>query len=327
MSFITFAKRLYREYENDGVADGAAALSYYFVFSLFPFLFFLTTLTAYLPFVSQSVDKFMERAHALLPAAASDIIEEHLRALIDQPRPQLVTIGLLVTLYTASRGVDAVRKALNLAYDVKESRPLWKTELLAFGMTAGGAILVLLAITFLVSGGDLGFWLARKAGIATEYVFVWRWLRWPVAALVMTFCAALVYFVLPDVKQKFRFIRPGSVVGTVVWLVASWGFSMYAANFGKYNITYGSIGGVVVLMTWFYISGFIFLMGGELNAILEDAAPEGKRSGARAPEQAPPPADERPSAMPPGAAAKATAAERTRGGAGPLVDAPAGGTH
>jgi len=317
MRFKTFLKRLYDEYENDAVADSAAALSYYFVFSLFPFLFFLATLTAFVPYIRQSVDTILARGHAILPEQAIALVETHLRALVENPRPRLLTLGLLATLYSASRGVDALRKTLNLAYDVKESRKWWRTELVAFGMTIGGAVLVLVAIGAVTAGGRAGFWLADRIGIEHQYVFVWSWLRWPVTALVIMLCAALAYYVLPDVKQKFKFITPGSVLGTMVWLLGTWGFSVYASNFGSYNVTYGSIGGVIVLLTWFYISGFIFLMGGEINAIIEHASPEGKDSGARAPGEAPPPESERPSAVPAGAADSAAAAARSKGGIPP----------
>jgi membrane protein len=314
MSLKTFFKRLYEEYENDAVADSAAALSYYFVFALFPFLFFLTTLTAFVPYVRQSVDTILARAHAILPEQAVALVETHLRGLVERPRPRLLTLGLLATLYSASRGVDALRKTLNLAYDVKESRKWWRTELVAFGMTIGGALLTLVAITAITAGGRAGFWLADKIGIEHGYVLIWSWLRWPITALVIMFCAALAYYLLPDVKQKFKFITPGSVVGTVVWLLGTWGFSVYASNFGSYNVTYGSIGAVIVLLTWFYITGFIFLMGGEMNAIIEAASPEGKDTGARAPGQVPPPESERPSAVPAGAADSAAAAARSKGG-------------
>jgi len=323
MRFKAFIKRLYEEYENDAVADSAAALAYYFVFALFPFLFFLTTLTAFIPYVRRSVDTIMARAHAILPEQAVGLVDTHLRGLVETTRPRLLTVGLLATLYSASRGVDALRKTLNLAYDVKESRPWWRTELVAFGMTIGGAVLVLVAIAAITAGGSAGFWLAEKVGIAREYVFVWSWARWPVTALAIMLCAALAYYVLPDVKQKFKFITPGSVIGTLVWLAGTWGFSVYAGNFGSYNVTYGSIGGVIVLLTWFYISGFIFLMGGEMNAIIEHAAPDGKASGARAPGEAPPPPSERPSAMPAGAADSAAAAARSKGG----IPADAQGAH
>jgi membrane protein len=320
MSFGALGKRLYREYENDAVADSAAALGYYFVFALFPFMFFLTTLAAYIPYVRRSVDTLLARGHEILPPQAMALIDEHLRDLVAKPRPRLLTVGLLVTLYSASRGVDAVRKALNLAYDVKESRPFWKTEALAFGMTIGGALLTLVAVGLLAAGGIAGFWLAERLGIASEYVFVWSWLRWPVTAVVIMSLAAVAYYLLPDVEQEFKFITPGSVLGTVSWLVATWGFTQYAGHFGTYNITYGSIGGVIVMLTWFYISGFIFLMGGEINAIIESVSPEGKDSGARAPGEPPPPPDERPSHVPVGAAKAASAAERSNGGVSPSGD-------
>ena len=317
LTWKEFLKKVYREYNHDNVSDTAAVLGYYFVYSLFPFLFFLATLAAYIPHVQVSMDTVLARAHALVPSMAMHVIERNLRALVAHPRPHLLTVGLAGTLYSASRGVDAVRRALNLAYDVKESRPFWKTELLAFGMTISSAALILFGIAALIAGGNVGLWAADKLHIAPVYVVVWSWLRWPVTALLIMSCAALVYYLLPDVEQEFKFITPGSVLGTLLWLLSTWGFSQYAGHFGSYNITFGSIGGVVLLMTWFYITAFIFIMGGEVNAILEAASAEGKASGARTPGEAPPPPSQRPSAMPPGAAKSADVAAETAGGAAP----------
>jgi membrane protein len=314
LSWWGFLKSLYKKYEDHAVADSAAALGYYFVFSLFPFLFFLATLTAFIPHVRASLDTLMESARAFLPSDAIGIIEPHLRGLVASSRPHLLTLGLALALYSASRGVNSVRWALNRAYDVTESRPLWKTELLAFGMTIGGGLLLLVGIAVLVLGGSAGQWAARHLFIADQYVTVLRWIRWPITIFAIMLVAALSYHLLPDVEQKFKFITPGSVIGTVVWFPASWCFGIYVSHFGSYNVTYGSIGGVVVLLTWFYITAFILLMGGEMNAIIEDASPDGKESGARAPNQAPPPPEERPSAMPAGAADSASVAERSHGG-------------
>ena len=314
LSWKSLFRDLYREYARDDVSGSAAVLSYYFVYSLFPFLFFLATLAAYLPGVHDSVGMLLDNARHVLPPQALKIIDGQIRALVDRPRPHLLTFGIIFTLYSASRGVDAVRKALNLAYDVKESRAFWRTELLAFAMTIGGAGLVLLGITALVAGGELGLWLANRLHVAREYVLLWSWARWPVTAFLIMLCAAVGYYLLPDVEQDFKFITPGSIVATLIWLAATWGFDQYAAHFGSYNVTYGSIGGVIVLMTWFYLSGFIFLMGGELNAVLEHSSADGKAPGARAPDEPPPPPDERPSAMPPGAVHRASVAAETPGG-------------
>ena len=266
--FKIFLKRLYGAYEDDAVSDSAATLAYYFVYSLFPFLVFLATLTAYLP-LGNSVDTLLDRMRTIVPSQAMGLIDEHVHGLIARPRPSLLTFGLLITVYAASRGIDALRKALNLAYDVKESRPFWRTELLAIGMTVGGALASMMAVALLVAGGYAGFWIARAIHVGPEYVFVWKWLRWPITAAVIMLAGAINFYVLPDVRQKFKYITAGSVIATLIWLATTWAFGQYVAHFGSYDVTYGSIGGVIILMTWFYLSGFIFLLGGEMNAILE----------------------------------------------------------
>ena len=264
-----FAGRVYRRYTRDGVADSAAALGYYFVFALFPFLFLLATLTAFIPYFKASADTLLSRARSILPAEAMGIVTDHVRGLLTTPRPRFLAVSLLLALYSASRGVDALRGALNRAHDVAESRPLWKTEALALGMTAGGALLGLGAIAGLAAGGSGGFWLARHFGLGESYLFVWRWLRWPVTAGAIAFSAALAYHLLPDVKRRFKLITPGSLLGTLSWFASTWAFGEYAAHFGSYNVTYGAIAGVIVLMAWFYLTGLIFLMGGEINVIVE----------------------------------------------------------
>jgi membrane protein len=251
------------------VAHRAAALGYYFVFALFPFLFLLATLTAYIPYFRASSDTLLSRASAILPPEAMGLVTEHVRGLVTRPRPRFLTLSLLLALYSASRGVDALRGALNRAHDVEETRPLWKTEALAFGMTGGGALLVLGAVAGLAAGGSGGFWLARHFGVTASYLFVWRWLRWPVTAVAIALSAALAYHFLPNVKRPFKLITAGSLLGTISWFVTTWAFGQYAAHFGSYNVTYGAIAGVIVLMTWFYLTGLIFLMGGEINVIVE----------------------------------------------------------
>ena len=303
---------LYEKYFDHAVSSSAATLSFYFLFSLFPFLFVLVTLTAFVPVFSPSMQRILEAASAVLPPEAMKLVENHLAGAA--ARPRLVTLGLVATLYSASRGVDAVRAALNLSYDVKESRPLWKTQGIAFGVTIGGALLVLLSVGVAVMGGDAGYWLSRHLGIAGLYVHAWRWARWPVTLLLTMSVAALGYYLLPDVKQEFKFITPGSVLGTLAALLASWGFGEYASHFGSYDVAYGSIGGVVILMTWFYILGLIYVVGGEINATLENESPEGKTQGARAAGEKAPPKGERPSAVPVGAVHGAEAADRAPGG-------------
>lgn len=304
-------KRLYREVVDDAITDSAASLSYYFIFAIFPFLFFLATLTAYLP-LADALDEMLGRLANFMPAPAFELLAGHLTRLVDEPRPKLLTLGLLTTLWSASRGVDAFRKALNLAYDVKETRPFWRTQLLAVEMTFAGAILVLGALAALVLGGRVGLGLAGLVSQRAQFEYFWPMMRWPISALAIMTAAAINYYLLPDVKQQFRFITPGSVAGTFAWLGATYLFTLYVEHFNSFNLTYGSIGGVMVLLLWLYVTGFIFIVGGELNATLEQVSEGGKRRGARAPGEAPEPALDRPSQAPPGAAKRADATERSR---------------
>jgi len=278
LTYSALFKRLYDEYDRDEIGDRAAQVAYYLLFAMFPFLFFLTTLSAYLP-LGRAVDEISRRLHSFLPGAASLIIESHVQTLVSTGRPKLLTFGLLMSIWSASRGVDAIRTALNRAYAVRERRPYWRLQLMAVGTTVAGAVLVLLGVTLLIAGGSAGYWISTQLGFSSVYVAVASWMRWPITIFVMISLIALVYFLVPDVEQKFKYITPGSVIATGLWLLATWGFGAYASRFGNYNAVYGSIGGVVVLLTFLFISAFVFLMGGVLNAVLEHASREGKEPG------------------------------------------------
>jgi membrane protein len=171
--------------------------------------------------------------------------------------------------------VNALIGALNRTYDVKEGRPWWKVRGIAILMTLVSGALALLAALVAIAAAPLASWIGGPIGTAIG------WLRLPVAGLVMMFLWALIYYVLPDVEQRFRFITPGSVFGVVVWVLASWAFSRYVASFGSYDKTYGSLGGVIVLLLWMWISSLVLLVGAEMNALVEHASEEGKRQGAK----------------------------------------------
>jgi len=302
-------RRLWRAFNDHALADTAAELSYYLIFSLFSLLFFLVTLAAYLP-LKTSMAQVLKQLSRVAPAQAMHPIEQQLRELLNNPRPKLLTAGLLVSLWTASRSLDAFRKGLNLAYDVTESRPWWRTQLMAVTLTMGESILVLASFAGLALGGKVGSWLANRVGVEREFVALWGWLRWPATACIVMLAAALAYYLLPDVEQRFKYISPGSVTATVLWLLASYGFGEYVNHLANYSVTYGSVGTAVVLLTWMYLSGLVFLLGGEMNAAIEHASRDGKRAGARAPNVPPPPQHVRPSASPPGAVKARSSAGR-----------------
>jgi membrane protein len=281
------ARNLWRRLKAsiDPVSDSAAALSYYVLFSLFPFLLFVAASIAYLP-LKTPAEQFLDRMRPMVPAQAMMLVEGHLRELISRPRPHLLTLGLAGSFWSASRGVDVLRRALNLACGVRDSRPLWKTELLVWGMTLAGAVLVLVAASALIAGGGVGVWIAGKLGIRSVLLSVVGWLRWPVLGVTFMASACLAYRLLPDVRLRFVHIAPGAAVGGLAWVPVTWGFGQYVSAFGRYDVTYGSLGGILILLTWLYLSGLIALAGGQLSAAVAQGSAAANTSGAHETEDA-----------------------------------------
>jgi len=274
MSWRDFGRKLKAEYERDEVQDAAAALTYWGVLALFPFVLFLVALGG-LVIDPQQIEALVRELSTVAPQEAVGLIESRLQSLVATPAGGLLTLGLLGALWSASSGIAALIRALNKMYDVRESRPGWKVRLLAIGVTLFAAAFALAAALVAVAAPAVANAIGGPAATAID------WLRLPVAGLLMMFVWAVLYWALPDVEQRFRFITPGSVVGVLIWMAASWGFSVYVRNFGSYDATYGALGGVIVLLLWMWISAQALLLGAEINAILEHESAEGKRRGAR----------------------------------------------
>lgn len=256
---------------NGSVMDLAAQLSYFFLFALFPLLFFLVALTPYLP-VADVMSDMMAKAALLLPHEAFSIIKTHMDDLLNNPRPKLLSFSLLLALWSASRGVNSFRIGLNLAYGVTDKRPFWRVQLLCIGLMLLTTLLVITSSMLMLLGGRLGVWILGNSVASHPFILLGSWLRWPLGALAIATALGLNYYFLPDVKQKIIYLLPGALLSTTLWLLFTWGFTQYVEHLGNYNATYGSIGGVVVLMTWLYLTGLIFLIGGKLNALIEHAS-------------------------------------------------------
>lgn len=265
---------------NGSVMDLAAQLSYFFLFALFPMLFFLVALTPYLP-VADVMSDLMTRAAMLLPHEALAIIQKHMDDLLNNPRPKLLSFSLLLALWSASRGINSFRIGLNMAYGVQDKRPFWRVQLLCIGLTLFTTLLLIASLTLVLMGGRLGVWLLGNSAVGHPLIWVGSRLSWPLGTLAFAMALGLNYYLLPDVKQKLIHLLPGALLSTTLWLVFTWGFTQYAEHIGNYNATYGSIGGVVVLMTWLYLTGLIFLIGGKLNALIANASE--KRPGVLSP--------------------------------------------
>jgi membrane protein len=215
----------------------------------------------------------------MLPGEALQLVQDHVRELVTNRRGGLLSLGLLAALWTSSSAVTAITDSLNRSYDVEEGRPFWKVRLMAILLTIGLSVFIIVSLILLTFGPQIGGWIADKVGLGSVFKLAWNILRWPVIVGLIIVAMALIYYMAPDVEQEWQWITPGSVVAVVGWLLASLGFSFYVNNFGSYNATYGSIGAVIVLLTWMYVSGFFILVGGEINAEIEHAAASGKAPG------------------------------------------------
>jgi membrane protein len=295
-------RRVWNELSNDEILDRSAALSYYFLFALFPALLFLTALLGFLP-VSGLWDRLMAYVNQMLPGDAGAMVQKTLGEVLSKQRTGLLSLGALTALWAASGAMVSVMTALNVAYDLDETRSWWKRRLVAIGLTIGFSFLLLVALVLLVFGGHLGALVANRMGLAGIFTVAWNVASILIAMVAVLSGIALVYFLAPAGKQRWQWVTPGSVVALVLWLAMSFALRAYVSYFGNYNATYGSIGGVILLMLWLYLTGVVLLLGAEVNAEIEHAAahrgePSAKAEGehaAPADDEVPAPAVARPS--------------------------------
>jgi membrane protein len=271
-------RRVVAEVQQDNCAGYAAALAYYFLFALFPFFLFLTALLGYLP-IPNLLDRMMAFLAQVMPGEALSLVEDNVRNLVSQQRGGLLSFGILAALWTSSSAITGISDALNHAYDVEEGRPFWKVRGMAILLTIGLSIFLISSIVLLMFGPQIGGWLAGFVGLGGAFEIAWNILRWPVILFLVITAVATIYYFAPDVDQHWKWITPGSVFAVVLWLLVSLAFSYYVNNFGSYDKTYGSIGAIIILLTWMYVSGFVILVGGEINSVIEHASAEGKAPG------------------------------------------------
>jgi membrane protein len=215
----------------------------------------------------------------MLAGEALQLVQDNVRQLVTDQRAGLLSFGILAALWTASSALTAIMESLNRAYDVDEGRPLWKVRGIAILLTIELSVFIVGALVLLTFGPQIGGWIADLVGLGWVFELTWNILRWPVIVGFMVLAMALLYYVAPDVEQWWQWITPGSACAVIGWLLASLGFAFYVNNFGSYNTTYGSIGAVIVLLTWMSVSGLFILIGGEINAEIEHAAQDGKAPG------------------------------------------------
>jgi membrane protein len=269
--------RTITEFVDDEMSTYASALAYQMLFSLFPFILFLIALIGFLH-LPDFFSWLRLQSELVLPPQALEQVNPVIDQL-QQSKGGLLSVGIVIALWTASAGVRLMMSAMNAAYDVVERRPIWKRFPLSIFYTIGIAGMLLIAAALMVLGPQVMGWIAAQVGLEDFIVTVWTIVRWPVVVILLMMAVALIYYVMPDVKQEFRFITPGAVLSVVVWIIASLGFGLYVKTFANYNAMYGSIGAIIVLLLYFYISAAVLLLGAEMNAVIEHMSSEGKKPG------------------------------------------------
>ncbi|CAN5537254.1 YihY/virulence factor BrkB family protein [soil metagenome] len=262
--FFTAMKRAGKEFSDDDMATYSAAVSYQIFFSLFPFIIFLIALMSFLQ-LSSVFDFLLQQSQAVMPESAYTMVEGIVNNVRSQSSGGIMSVGVIVALWSASGGVRMMMHSMNVAYDV-EDRPGWKKFPLSVLYALLLAALLITSATLLFMGPQIIKPIVSTVGLDSIFTTVWTYARIPVAVLLVMLSVALIYWLFPNYKQPFRFITPGAAIAVVVWILASLAFSFYVANFSSYSATYGALASVIVLLLYFFISALILLFGAEINA-------------------------------------------------------------
>ena len=294
LSWMQLAKRVWTEINADDVWGRAAQLAYYFLLALFPLLIFLTAALGLMlgsgEGLRQSLFEYLGR---VMPGSAFQLVNSTMTEITGASNAKKLSFGLLATLWAASNGMGAITQALNVSYDVEESRPWWKQRLVAVVLTIALSVLVITALLLMLWGGRVADFLAAHYQLGGFFPVAWKTIQWPLVFAFMVTSFALIYYFAPDFReQSWQWLTPGAAIGVALWLLVSLAFRVYLHFFDSYSATYGSLGAVIVLMLWLYFTGAAVLIGGETNSEIENAAaqqgePEAKAKGEKATNEKP----------------------------------------
>ena len=266
--------RTYTDVERNHTLQMAAALSYYFVMALFPALIFLSAIVAFLP-VSGLFDQALDLMSRFIPSDGMVIVRKVLADVVTPNRGTFLSVGLLGTLWTASGGFAAAIEALNIAYDAEETRPFWRTRPLAMMLTLVIGLLLLVALATMIVGPHFGQWLTNRIHLSQVWLWAWPYVHWLISISFTVLAVEVLYFLAPNVKQRFLATLPGALVSVGCWIGLSYLLGIYFRTFAHFNKTYGTLGAGIALMVWLYWTGFAMLAGAELNAELAKRTKEG----------------------------------------------------
>ncbi|WP_053361587.1 YihY/virulence factor BrkB family protein [Bacillus sp. FJAT-27251] len=263
---LSFFRGIWRRIQEDEVPALAAQLAYFFLLSLFPLLIFLVSLLPYLPLSHHDIMHFIRD---FAPGDTADFFNDNMENVLKRDGA-LLSFGILATLWSASNGINAVVRAFNKAFRVEETRSFITARLMSIVMTVAMIFVFILALLLPVFGREIGELIFSQLGMEREFLDTWNTMRWMVSLFVLFFVFTGLYWIAPNKRLKITSALPGAFFATGGWAAASWAFSFYVSKFGQYTVIYGPIGGVIVLLIWLYLSAFIIIIGGQINAYFSE---------------------------------------------------------
>lgn len=272
-SLKDFFLRLYTKgVDEEDVISNAAQVAFYFAFALFPLILFLVSLFG---LVLESANDLRAEMFfylkQVMPYSAFDLVKGTIEEVTDASSGGKLTLGVLTALWAASAGIDSIRLVLNGVYNLTETRAWWKTKLISLSMTLGLGVLVTLALSGFFYGSKLLTTLLNYLNLPVESPLIVSVVQYIIVAAVLITIFALLYNYLPNHKEfKWVWVSPGAIAAIVLWLLVSYGFKFYLGYFDSYSKTYGSLGAMIILMLWLYLTALVVLVGGAVNAVLQE---------------------------------------------------------
>jgi len=262
-----------KEVLDDGIMGLSAQTAYYFFFSLFPLFLFAAPLVGIIGDKQRIIDRVMTLFAGTLPGDAIDLVRGVVQdVVLAEGAPGLISIGAFLAAWAGSNIFNALIDALNRAYDVTETRKWWKKRLLALTSVVAAGLVLVIATTVMLGGEAVVEWIGGRLGLGESVVTIWMIVQYPIALALLVGTAWMIYSFLPNLRQDRRQVLIGAAVATVLWVIVTLLFRAYVVNFASYSKTYGTVGGVIALLTWMYLSMLVLLVGGELNAEIHHGA-------------------------------------------------------
>jgi len=274
-----FFSKLYEKMMDTDVLDRAAQIGFYFSFAFFPLLLFLVTLFGMILSTTEGFEaELYLYLSQVMPGSAFELVQTTLDEIVESSSGGKLFLGLAVTLWSASAGVDSVRNALNAVYELRETRSWWLTKLQSLLLTLGFIVLIGVGLAVVTAGSQLIDLIFGAVGFEATSPWVLVAVQWLALVVVMMLATSIVYSWVPCFdKFHWVWISPGAVVAILLWMLMSGAFRLYLQYFNSYNKAYGSLGAVIILMLWMYMTGLAILVGGAINLVLTEMTEKEKQ--------------------------------------------------